>query len=356
MTATASVNGNGKHWTDEDLRVAELAIMDDPHPPRPDVADVERVYDAGLASRDFVNSQPCRGGPCNDVNLCDRCRFARKYLLVRIQRLEHGTPQHASDRAGYKDPEPQTAARIILDYFRERFRPQFKRGAIVCCADGTELAMTSACIPDTQILQRLAGAVDAPADKNGVQTDKLPGFFRKWAPVAWGDLLGELPDEVTAKLGDDAPAREAFVRLVREALCTQLTLGTVIRGQSGDNEVTQTERRSLIGWCAKLAKQGPWRDVRSLACWIRTRVLADGEVLLFVAIRHELFAQIGADRRLREMGPKAFARLAAKYGIGSSTDNDRPHGRRAIVLDQELVADLTAALPNDEEDEQPAAQ
>lgn len=165
----------------------------------------------------------------------------------------------------------------------------------------------------------------------------MPGLFRRWAPVAWGDLLAEMPDEARADLPAEAPAREMFARLVREALCTQVVLGTVIRGRREDAEVTQTERRSIISWCERLAQPGRWLDLRSYRVWCRRQVLEDGEARLCIAIRHELFAQVGADRRLRELGPTAFKTLAAKYGVGQP---DRPCGERAIVLSEDLIFDL----------------
>jgi hypothetical protein len=165
--------------------------------------------------------------------------------------------------------EPRTATEIILDYFRQRYQPVFLRSGIVHCANGDEVSQRDALCPDSGVLAALASASNAPRVPEkfggGVNEDALPALFRKWSCVAWGDLLRELPDEVNARLGADAPARETFVRLVREALMTQVTFGDVI-GRQG---VTQVERRSLIGWADKFAKAGPWRDVRSLACWCR---------------------------------------------------------------------------------------
>ena len=119
-----------------------------------------------------------------------------------------------------------------------------------------------------------------------------------------------------------------------------MTLGDTI----GHTGVTQVERRSLIGWCAKFARPGPWRSVRDKRCWCKLADRGGGEVRLSVAIRHEVFAQVHADRRLRDLGPNLFTRLAEKYGVGGSTRGDRPHGQSAVVLSDELVADLTAGM------------
>jgi hypothetical protein len=82
--------------------------------------------------------------------------------------------------------------------------------------------------------------------------------------------------------------------------------------------------------------------VRSYRLWCRRDELAGGELVLRVAIRCELFAQVQADRRLVEMPPKTFALRAAAYQVGRSQADERPQGRRAILLDAEFVVDLLA--------------
>src|SRR5262249_48141354 len=151
------------------------------------------------------------------------------------------------------------------------------------------------------------GVSPGPLNRNAI-----PGHFRKWARFAWGDLLGELPDEDNAELGKGDEAPEEFRRLVRDALLTEMTLAGTIR----DTGVTQRERRSLVDWAYKFAKDGPGKSIRSKLCWCRIRVDAKGELKLQVAVRHDLFGQLRADRRLVEMGAKKFARRCARYGVG----------------------------------------
>jgi hypothetical protein len=302
----------------------EGELFDAP-PPKPKYV----IHDMGMASDNWRPTEHANNG---------------KDTLKKVRSRVFDTKTDTYSPHDKGSEKQGRAAEIILDYFRTRWKPAFRRGNVVHCADGEEITMQVAVVPDSKIIARLAAASDAPKDKHGVNVDALPAFFKKWAPVAWGDLRGELTDETQALLADDAPARETFVRLVREAMFTQITFGDVI-GRQG---VVQTERRSLIGWCQKFAKLGPWRDIRSLACWTRLTEPTAGEMLLHVAIRHELFAQMAADKRLREMGATMFARLAGKYGIGASTEKDRPHGRRAIVLDQALVADMTEGIADDE--------
>ena len=243
-------------------------------------------------------------------------------------------------------PAPASGAVIILEYFRTRYRPDFRRGNAVHSADGQTVPMGVACaVPDSALIEKLAAATDAPRTRLGdVNRNGLPGFFKTWAKVAWGDLLASLPDEDVAALAPDTLAGTEFRRLVREAMLAEVVLGDTIAKSS----VTQTERRALIDWCEKWAKPGPWRSIRSKRCWCKSLVLCGGEIRLQVAIRHELFSQVRADPRLCEMGANTFGRRAVQYGVGSVARNDRPHGLSAVVLSDEFVSELMASINTDE--------
>lgn len=257
-------------------------------------------------------------------------------------------PRPAPTDAGAGEGDSVDGKDIILAYFRERYRPAFRRGNTVVSEDGTEVPMNIAtAVPDSDLIDALGGAADAPEYKGGgTIRDRLPGFFRNWAKVAWGDLVKGLPDEDTADLGAVSPAAEEFRRLVRDALLTQVTLGDVI-----DRErVTQTERRSLIGWCQKFAKPGRARSIRDYRVYCRIVDKGGGEIELRVGIRHDLFGQVKADRRLIDMGPTRFARLCTKYGVSTSTADGRMCGERAVILHPEFVADMTATFPDGGDD------
>lgn len=234
---------------------------------------------------------------------------------------------------------------IILNYLRERYRPDFRRGNAIHSDSGEIVHQNAACSAPTSVLiARLESASDAPrfpaASGGGIKRDQLPGFFKKWVSVAWGDLLTELPDEDGAALGIDSMAADEFQRLVRDAMLSEIVLGDVIDGTT----VTQTERRSLIDWCVKFAKPGPWRSIRSKKCWCKCEVTERGVFILHVAIRAELFGQLRADRLLCSMNQNTFTRRAARYGVGSSNRDDRPHGLAAVVLDDAFVASLTTGI------------
>ena len=111
-----------------------------------------------------------------------------------------------------------------------------------------------------------------------------------------------------------------------------------------------------------LSRHGPFGPLGLL---YTPQAIVLGEVMLGFPMVLALGAAAvrGLDPRffdaLRTMGATMFARLAGKYCVGVSTEKDRPHGRRAIVLDRDLVADLTAGvsdedLPADEQTERPA--
>lgn len=292
--------------------------------------------------------------PANDIpdvrGAKARERKRGKQAFENAGAVPPGSPRSDST-AGASAAEPPQGVAVILAYFHERYRPVFRRGNSIVCVDGTEVPMGVACsVPDSPLIERLAEAVDAPRYQGGgVKRHSLPSFFKTWSRVAWGDLIASLPDEDDAELGVDAPAAETFRRQVREAMLSEVVLGDVI----GRINVTQTERRSLIDWCVKFAKPGPWRSIRSKKCWCKYVKLPGGELRLMVAIRHELFAQVHADRRLCEMGPHTFTLRAGRYGVGHSTREERPHGEAAVVLNPEFLAELTASLPDDSEDSPP---
>jgi hypothetical protein len=273
--------------------------------------------------------------------------------LIHWAREDGGSRARATGTAGQErrpraaGGEGRSAVEVIQDYFRERYQPLFKRDNAIYCTDGSEVPMMVACaVPDSRIIDRLSRAADAPQYKGGgVNHGALPGFFTKWARVAWGDLLRELPEEDADDRGHSCPAREDFRKWIRAVLVQEVTLGDVI-GHAG---VSQTERNSLIGWCVKFAKTGPWRKIRSKECYCKLVDLGGGEVRLRVAIHPELFTQVGAERRLRSMSGNTFTRRAAKYGVGTTSRADRPQGRSAVVLNDDFVADLTAGIPDEDD-------
>lgn len=249
-----------------------------------------------------------------------------------------------------REPEEgeKTGAEIILDYFRETLKPEFKRGMALVTANGETVSRQDACAAaPTALIELLKTASNAPEYKGGgVNYDALPPFFKKWAPTAWADMMGTLPEEIGAETDDRSPVRDQFRQLVRELFFTQVTLGESLAG----GEVTHAERRSLISWCSRFAQPGPWRDIRSLVCWTKYRQPKEGELELRVAFRHELVSQLHAGPYLRSLGPTRFALLCRKYAVGAIDRDDRPHGRHAVILDAEFLQGLICGMPRDDAD------
>jgi hypothetical protein len=249
-----------------------------------------------------------------------------------------------------------TGCQIILDHFRKHYRPVFRDGSAVHCAGGRVVPMNEACaVPDSRLIAKLAGANNAPRFKGGgANVNALPGFFRAWAKVAWGDLLRELPDEDQADLGALGDAREVFRRLVRDALLCEVTLSRTVKAGPRTEE-SRVERRTLIDWCRVFARPGPWRAIRGKKCWCKVVEIAGGELVLKVAVRQELFAQMRSDPLLIKMTPSTFTRRAQRYGLGTSEREDRPHGYTAVVLADDVVAELTGNPTTEEISDAPPA-
>lgn len=239
----------------------------------------------------------------------------------------------------------QSPEEIIRRYFVQRYKPDFRFGNVIHTADGELVTLPMALdTPTSAVIAALASADDVPTFQGGgVKKNALPGFYRTWARVAWGNLLADLPDEDHAP--DTGLAGEEFLRLVKNAMLSEVVLGEHIDARRVVQ--TQIERRSLIEWCERFQRPGRWESIRSKRCWCKSVVTGDGEIILRVAVRHELFAQLKADRRLVEMNANTFTRRAERYGLGTSSRASRPGGMSAVVLADAFVADLLAKLPED---------
>ena len=114
--------------------------------------------------------------------------------------------------------------------------------------------MGEACAaPGIVLAERLATAKDAPKLRGSdvVDTNAIPHFFKTWAPSAYKDLLDTLHEESVSE-EVVASAEEQFRRRVAATLLTHVTIGH--KHERNGHEVTDTERRPLIGWCRLFAK------------------------------------------------------------------------------------------------------
>jgi hypothetical protein len=230
---------------------------------------------------------------------------------------------------------------IIRKHFEQTYEPRFKRGTAIYSAKlGREVrAAEGTWGADTELLEKLAAASNAPRDKQtgAVQWNALPQFFNSWSKAAWMDMLKDVPEEEAVEVVDQT-AEEEFRQLLAGALNTLVTLGSTTTTRGG-RDTQQQERRSIVDWAARFAKSGPWKGVRSYKIWSRLTPGPDGGPRLQVAIRAELFSQLPA-KELAKLTPTRFARLCGTYGTGQALEDERPQGRRAVLLDDDFLHGL----------------
>jgi hypothetical protein len=249
----------------------------------------------------------------------------------------------ADDRPTEADGPPGTGHDLILRYFRDYYRPVFRRGAAIYSqALGREVKPGEATAgAPIDLIRALAGAADAPADKNGVKMHALPAFFATWGKVAWATLHRSLPDEAAAEEVCET-AEEEFRAAVSAALHAQVTLGEVVfpaAGLRAGADLPRVERRSLIDWCVRFARAGPWRSIRSYAIWSRVAPSGDGGPRLEVAFRTELFSQVKY-QPLAGLTQNQLGRLCEQYRVGTQ---DRAKGQRCVVLDHDFLIEVCRA-------------
>jgi hypothetical protein len=229
--------------------------------------------------------------------------------------------------------EPKDALQIILEDFRERYEPRFRRGAAIYSEIlGREVKPAEGCFAaDRKLLTKLAAASNAPRDKHGaVEVSALPRFFWTWSKSAWAELLKMLPEEE----GTEEVCVSAETTF-REAVAACLYRPETFAQTIDQHGTTRQERRSLIQWCRLWAKPGTWQQVRAALLWCRK----DDEERLCVALRAGLFGVYGP-RSLAELTQCRFARLAEQYGVGQA---QRACGQRVVVLTPDFVAELLVA-------------
>jgi hypothetical protein len=230
---------------------------------------------------------------------------------------------------------PADAEEIILQWLRDTYQPLHRRGGTIWSESfGREVRRTEAiAAPSRELVELIMRARDCPRDEDGRPARrKVPRHYRDWAPSAWEDLLASLPEEDQAAEISPTSAEQLRARLMA-ALSQMVTLAH--RSRAGDGtDLQQQERRSIIGWCALLAKPGRWSDVRTYRIWCR---IDDGR--LRVAFRRELWTQIPHAADLAAIDQRRLADLCRVYELGNAI-RVRGGKERAIELSQDLIADL----------------
>jgi hypothetical protein len=231
----------------------------------------------------------------------------------------------------------RTGYAIILDYFREKYLPRFRRGAVLFSeALGREVRMGEALAgAPIALVTLLATASDPPRDRTGnVDGSALPRFFFTWARSAWVDMLSSLPEEDQDDEVNEL-AREEFRAKVAAALHRLESFGYRHRERGEERE--EVQRRSLVSWCQLWAKVGPWQGIRSLQLWA---CLDPGDGRLRIALRKELFATLPGHSELARLSTKRFTVLAEKYDVGIRIGKVK--GQRGVELTPEFIAELLA--------------
>jgi hypothetical protein len=256
----------------------------------------------------------------------------------RAGNAEPTPTDHAAGEGGTDDAEEEEGLKaweIILAYFRAYYTPTFRRGGVLYSGSlGREVKKAEACLgAPSSLIEQLKEATDAKRDHHGVDEGALPKLFWTWAPTAWQDLLHSLPEEEEAA-EVSTPAREQFITELSKALKRQVNLA--FGGKDGEQ---RREMRSLIDWCQLFAKVRAWQSIRSYSCWTRR---PDGEgPWVRVALRVEVFTQMGCGGALGGITQKKFSRLCEVYDVGRSV---KVAGglTRAVELATGYVAHLLA--------------
>jgi hypothetical protein len=343
-------NGRPQLSADE-LRRRELEIIDGPLPAPipPEIEARLRALDPTLAETLNRQAERCHAhhpcGRCMPEALCPECQLARRYLALVVHRDQYGRlpPPLEGEMAKAKAAVAPTALDIIITHFRRIYDPVFKRGNVLFSRAGREVRSSEACLgPDKELISALMSAVDVPKADGEGRRSSIPGFFKKWAPAAWREILKGLDEEPKAAEVSEL-AREQFRTELAKALKRTITLGGFgqvrpDKSPKGDPpEDGGRECRTVIAWCNRFAKGPRWGDVRGRDVWCcRAK-----EGHLRIALRVELFTQIGVSGVLVGLTQKAFSSLCELYDCGESIKVSGGD-KRAVELSREFIADLLA--------------
>jgi hypothetical protein len=239
-------------------------------------------------------------------------------------------------------PPAADAYAIILAYLRETLRPIFRRrGAIYSEAQDRDIRMHELVSgAPIELINRLEKATNAPKGKKGkLGREGLPALFGRWAPSAVRDLFDSLPEESAAAEVSEL-AQEEFRTELAKAMKRTLTLGFCRKDQH-----ERQETRTIISWCRLLVTGQTWADVRGRDVW--SCLAKDGRTLR-VALRVELFSQIGFGGPLAGLTQKKFSALCELYDCGISIKVSGGN-RRAVELSTTFIDDLRA-IPEPDSD------
>jgi putative DNA primase/helicase len=158
------------------------------------------------------------------------------------------------------------------------------------------------------LLDAAAEAADAPRDDNGIVNRlALHRAIETERKILWSDLQGELEPAAKAKLGENTAAgrrfREAMVKLWTKTMTFEVA--KTLEGTSGEKVAARASLISRVQTQAEqflngLRKPTPrecrWTPIqKAFAGWWRPYVREDGAVVIYLAMRDRLCAQVGVD-------------------------------------------------------------
>jgi hypothetical protein len=236
------------------------------------------------------------------------------------------------------DATAVVAADIIIEHFRQVYQPVHRvEDAMYSGSFGRVVKPREALRgADKELVEKLMQAADVQHNIDGVPVrSSIPALFRKWAPTAWCELLKDLPEQETSSEVNDL-AREQFRTELAKAMKRPITL-QVGGKDAEDHREDHRESRPVIAWCAMFGKGPRWADVRGRDVWACT---TNGR--LRVAVRVELFSQVGVSGFLCGLTPRKFSELCMLYDCGKPI-KVIGGDKRAVELDPDFLADLMAS-------------
>jgi hypothetical protein len=183
-----------------------------------------------------------------------------------------------------------------------------------------------------ELIERLGQARDAPDDlaRIGHRAERL-------GKQVWAEIVRITPEEAdAADLGQDSKAASEFLEAIHAVWTTSKTMET-------NRDGTHRTASTLVAAGAHKAglfTDGKWHQVHPpLAAWARL----EGKTLE-LAMRHELFRQVGINPPARVRDFETFRRLATRYGACDRTSKVGKQAGMGVVLPARITEELLASF------------
>ncbi len=190
----------------------------------------------------------------------------------------------------------ESMAEVVARIIAEDYRPAYRTpGGFFAEARGHEVRRQDMIgYTPSRLVAAAADAIDAP-DKRAPLLKSLKAELE----IFFADLIQSLPSATEAELQEHSAAAGEWRGAMRRLLTMPKTWEAAIEGHP-------PKRASLISRAANVLRSlrgGPqaggkprkaWhRVLDAVSCWCRLHVVADGEVVPYIAVRYEVAHQIG---------------------------------------------------------------